>query len=67
VSDSIHSLHAINAQTQTQQAAQPSKQATTQTAIPQDKVSISESAKQALADNIKPAAGGDRDHDGDRH
>jgi hypothetical protein len=30
-------------------------------------VTISESAKQALADNTKPAAGGDVDHDGDSH
>jgi len=65
VSNPIQSIQAVNAQTQ--QAAQPPKQAATQTAIPQDKVSISESAKQALADNTKPAAGGDVDHDGDSH
>ena len=35
-------------------------------AVPEDRVSISESAKQAQADNSKKAASaGDRDHDGD--
>jgi len=68
MSNSIQSVPGINAQTQTQQSAPPTKQAATQSAaIPQDKVSISESAKQALADNTKPKAGGDVDHDGDKH
>ncbi|HTC62896.1 MAG TPA: hypothetical protein VK709_08635 [Candidatus Saccharimonadales bacterium] len=52
---------------QTQPAAPPAKQPATQSAVPQDKVTISESSKQALTDNTKPAAGGDVDHDGDRH
>ncbi len=67
MSNSINPVQAVNAQTQTQPAAQPPKQAAAQTAIPQDKVTISESAKQALADKTKPAAGGDVDHDGDSH
>jgi hypothetical protein len=64
----VQPVQVANAQTQTQQAAPPAKQAATQSAaIPQDKVSISESSKQALADTAKPTAGGDVDHDGDAH
>ena len=60
MSNAIQSVQAINAQAQTPQAAQVPKtpQATTQVAAPQDKVTISESAKQALANNTKPAAKG---------
>lgn len=69
MSNPAQAIQPVNAQAQTQPAAPPPKnqQATTQTAAPQDKVTISESAKQALADNTKPAAGGDVDHDGDSH
>jgi len=67
VSNSIQSIQAVNAQQQPQPAAQPPKQNPTQNAVPQDKATISESAKQALADSKKPAAGGDVDHDGDSH
>jgi hypothetical protein len=69
MSNAIQPIQAVNAQGQTQQTAQAPKtpQATTQTAAPQDKVTISEPAKQALADNTKPAAKGGVDHDGDRH
>jgi len=67
MSNTIQPIQAINAQTRAQSLTQPSKQAATPTAIPQDKVSISESAKEALADSTKPAAGGDVDHDGDSH
>jgi len=67
MSNPIQPIHAVSAQTQAPQAAPPPKQAATQTAVPQDKVTISESAKQALTDNTKPAAGGDKDHDGDTH
>src|SRR4029077_6501578 len=58
MSNSIQSIQALNAQAQTQQSAQAPKtpQATTQTAAPQDKVTISESAKQALANHTKPAS-----------
>ena len=63
----IAPVQAVHAQTQAQQAAPPPKQAATQSPIPQDKATISESAKQALSDNTKPAAGGDVDHDGDKH
>jgi hypothetical protein len=67
VSNPVQSVSAVNPQTQAQAAAPPPKtqQTTTQSAAPQDKVTISESAKQALADTTKPAAGGDVDHDGD--
>jgi hypothetical protein len=69
MSNSIHSIQAVNAQAQTQQAVQPPKnqQTTAQPAIPQDTVTISQSAKQAQAVNTKAAAGGDVDHDGDSH
>ena len=63
----IQPVHAVSAQTQAQQAAPAAKQAATPSAIPQDKATISESAKQALTDNTKPAPGGDVDHDGDSH
>jgi hypothetical protein len=63
----VQPVQAPNTQTQTQQAAPPPKQAATPSAIPQDKVTISESAKKTLTDNTKPAAGGDADHDGDKH
>jgi len=66
MSNSIQSIQAINAQAQTPQEAQAPKnpQATTQSAASQDKVTISEPAKQALAANTKPAAGGHTDHNG---
>jgi len=59
MSHAIPSVQAVNAQSETQHAAQAPKspQATTQTAAPQDKVTISESAKQVLAGNAKPVAG----------
>jgi len=69
MSNPVQPVHAVNAPTQTQPAAAPPKtqQTTTQTATPQDKVTISPQAQQALANNAKPAAGGDVDHDGDKH
>ncbi len=67
MSNLIQPIQAANAQTQAQPPAPPAKPATAQTAAPQDKVTISETAKQALADNTRPAAGGDVDHDGDNH
>jgi hypothetical protein len=59
-------IQPANAQAQTQPAASAPKnqQAAKQTAAPQDKVTISESAKQALASNAKPAAKSDVNHDG---
>jgi hypothetical protein len=65
----VQSVSAVNPQTHAQAAAQPPKtqQTTTQSAAPQDKVTISELAKQVSADTKKPAAGGDVDHDGDSH
>jgi hypothetical protein len=63
----IPPVQTANAQPQqTQQAPPPPKPATTQTAVPQDKVTISDSAKQAASGNTKPAAG-DANHDGDSH
>ena len=69
MSNPVQSVSAVTPQAQAQTAAPPPKtqQTATQSAAPQDKVTISESAKQALADTKKPAAGGDVDHDGDSH
>jgi hypothetical protein len=70
MSISALSVQAVNAQSQTQPAAQPPKaaaQTTAQPAAPQDKVTISPQAQQALAGSAKPAASGDVDHDGDNH
>ena len=68
MSNPVQLVHAVNAETQ---AATPTPKApaetTTQTAAPQDKVTISPQAQQALANNAKPAASGDVDHDGDNH
>jgi hypothetical protein len=62
MSNSVHSVQAVNAATQgpanTQQPKPPS-----QSAIPQDKVTISSAAQQALA----KVSSGDTDHDGDSH
>jgi hypothetical protein len=70
MSISAVSAQAVNAQSQTEPAAQAPKAATqtaAQTAAPQDKVTISPQAQKALASNAKPAASGDIDHDGDNH
>jgi hypothetical protein len=69
MSNPVQSVQAVNALTQPQPAAAAPKtqQPATQTAAPQDKVTISPQAQQALAGNTKPAASGDVDHDGDRH
>jgi hypothetical protein len=57
MSNPVQSVHAVNAQAQAQPAAPPkNQQAAKQAAAPQDKVTISESAKQALAGSAKPAA-----------
>lgn len=66
MSIAVQSVQAVNSQTQTQPAAQPTK-APAQTAAPQDNVTISPQAQQALASNTKPAASGDINHDGDNH
>jgi len=69
MSNSVLSVQPVNPATQTQQTTPTPKnqQTATQTATPQDKVTISPQAQQALANNAKPAAGGDVDHDGDNH
>jgi hypothetical protein len=66
MSISVQAVPGVSAQTQTQPVAQPPK-SPPQTAAPQDKVTISPQAQQALAKNTKPATGGDVDHDGDNH
>jgi hypothetical protein len=66
MSISVLPVQPVNAQSQTQPAAQPAKTAPL-TAVPQDKVTISPQAQQALSSTAKQAAGGDVDHDGDNH
>jgi hypothetical protein len=66
MSNSVNSLQTINAQHQTEQTVQPPKKQPTPPPQYQDKVTISDSAKQALAKNAK-AVSGDVDHDGDSH
>jgi hypothetical protein len=67
MSNSIHSLQAENVQAQTEQTVQPLKklQIATQTAIPQDKVTLSKASQKAHAGSTQAAVGGDKDHDGD--
>ena len=71
MSNPVQPVQPVNTVTQTQLAAAPAppktQQTTTQTATPQDKVTISPQAQQALANNAKPAAGGGVDHDGGKH
>jgi hypothetical protein len=64
VSNVIQPLQAINALAETQQTAQKPKntQAGAHSALPQDTVTISTSAKQALATNKLPAAGNGGEH-----
>ena len=68
MSNQALTIQPVNAQAQAQPAAPPPKnqQAPKQAAAPQDKVTISESAKQALASNAKPAAKGDGNQDGNK-
>jgi hypothetical protein len=54
MSISVQSVQGVNPQTEAQPAAQAPK-SPSQTAAPQDKVTISPQAQQALAANQKPA------------
>jgi hypothetical protein len=56
MSVSIQPAQAANQQAELQ-AAQQAKTAAATNAAPEDKVTISDSAKQALANNTKPAGG----------
>jgi hypothetical protein len=69
MSNPVQAIQPVNAQAQTQQTALPPKNQPTAThaAGPQDKVTISPQSHQALANNAKPAAGANVDHDGDNH
>jgi hypothetical protein len=62
----IQPVQTPNTQAQTQPAAPPAKQPAQQNALPQDTVTISQSSKQAVTNNAKPASG-DVNHDGDSH
>jgi hypothetical protein len=68
MSNPVQAINAANATAQAPSPAAPPKaQATTQTAAPQDKVTISPQAQPALASQAKPATSGDVDRDGDKH
>lgn len=63
----VQSVNSANPQqSQTQATALRQKPSAAPTAAPQDKITISESAKQALANSTRPG-GGDVNHDGDGH
>ena len=67
MSNSIHAVHAVNAHTSTNQATTHAAKApatTAPTSTPQDKVTISNAARQALANDTKAAPSGDTDHGG---
>jgi hypothetical protein len=66
VSNSVQSVQEVNLQAQAQPAARAPK-TPAQSAAPQDKVTISPQAQQALAKTTKTASSGDVDHDGDNH
>ena len=67
MSNSIHDVHVVNAHTSTNQATTHAAKAPATiapTSTPQDKVTISSAAHQALANDAKAAPSGDKDHDG---
>jgi hypothetical protein len=56
MSNPVQAVNAVNPhEAQTQTPAAPAKPAAAPTAAPQDKVTISESAKQALSSSTQPA------------
>jgi len=59
MSNPIQSINAAHPQSQGQATALPQKPPATSTAAPQDKVTISESAKQALANNAQALPSGE--------
>jgi hypothetical protein len=63
MSNSIQAVQAVNAHTSTDQTANQPPKAPATASVPQDKVTISSAAQQALANNTR-AASGDSDHDG---
>jgi hypothetical protein len=65
-----HSVSATHTQSQPQESTnQPAKQPqpASHESIPQDKVTISESAKQAVANNSKPSTSGDTENESAHH
>ncbi len=71
MSSSIQSIQATHAQSQAEQSVQPPKtlqtEAATQTAIPNDTVTISQQARQALVTNSQQANGADANSNGTNH
>jgi hypothetical protein len=67
MSNSIHAVHAVSAHTSashTTNQAPKAPAAASQTSTPQDKVTISSAAQQALANNTKASPAGGNDHEG---
>lgn len=64
MSNSIQSVQAVNAYTQASPATTQAPKAPAKSAAPQDTVTLSSAAQQALA---KGASTNDVDHDGDGH
>jgi hypothetical protein len=71
MSSSIHSVQAAHVQSQAEQSVQPPKtlqtDAATQTAIPKDTVTISQQARQALANNNQRTSGAEANSNGSNH
>ena len=67
MSNSIQAVQAVNAHAATSQTTNKPPKAPPAASTPQDKVTISSAAQQALANNAKAASSGDVDHDGDSH
>jgi hypothetical protein len=71
MTSSIHSLQEAHSQSQTQETVQPPKtlqtQAATKNPASQDKVTISQQARQALTHSTTQAGGGGANDHGENH
>jgi hypothetical protein len=71
MTNSVHSVQAVHAQSQTEEAVQPVKtlqeQAAKQNTGLQDTVTISQQARQALTHSTTQAGGGGANDHGDSH
>jgi len=64
MSNAIQAVHTVNAHTSANQTTIQTPKTPPTASTPQDKVTISSAAQQALANSTKAAASGDSDHDG---
>jgi hypothetical protein len=72
MTNSVHSIQAVHAQSQTEQAVQPPKtlpaqETAKQNTASQDTVTISQQARQALTHSTTQAGGGGANGHGDNH